>query len=194
MIKTGDVIENPITGERVEFLQTAQDTHGALLQFRLTVRPGGFVTAAHIHPYQEERFTVNTGTIRLQVNGVESLLHSGQESIIPPGTPHVWWNGGDDEMDTIVEFRPALRIAEFLSTFFALAQNGQTDAKGMPSMLQMAVIFRKYLPDCTPVASPALLKLLVGPLAWMGLLLGYKADNPYKLDVIEQETLAAGAD
>jgi quercetin dioxygenase-like cupin family protein len=194
MIKTGDVIENPITGERVEFLQTAEDTGGELLEFRLTVRPGGFVTAPHIHPSQEERFVVKSGTIKLQIDGQERLLHTGDEGLVPPGTPHVWWNGGDDEMDTIVEFRPALRLADFLATFFALAKAGKTDAKGMPNLLRMAVIFRKYLPETTPVFPALGMKIICGPVAWLGMLMGYKADNPYWTEMVVPGVAPAPAD
>jgi quercetin dioxygenase-like cupin family protein len=79
MKKAIDIITNPITGEKMEFLQTAQDTCGTLLQIMLTVQPGGFVAAPHIHPLQEERFAVQSGTIRLQVNGDEQLLGAGRK-------------------------------------------------------------------------------------------------------------------
>jgi hypothetical protein len=52
MVKTGDIIENPITGEKIRFLQTAEDTGGSLLQLPLVVKPCGLVAAAHIHPTQ----------------------------------------------------------------------------------------------------------------------------------------------
>jgi quercetin dioxygenase-like cupin family protein len=179
MVKTGDVIENPITGERVEFLQTAEDTGGELLQFRLVVQPGGFVTAQHIHPSQEERFMIKAGTIRLRIGKEERTLFAGEEGIVPPGTPHAWWNTGSEPFDTVVEFRPALRLADFLATFFALAKDGKTNAQGMPNLLRMAVIFRKYLPETTPVFPALGLKIICGPIARLGDWMGYLADNPY---------------
>jgi len=33
MAKTGDVIENPMTGERITFLKTTRETNGELLRF-----------------------------------------------------------------------------------------------------------------------------------------------------------------
>jgi hypothetical protein len=50
MARKGDVIENPITGEKIVFLQTAIDTNGEILEFDLFVKPGGYVAAEHIHP------------------------------------------------------------------------------------------------------------------------------------------------
>ena len=42
MAKQGDVIENPVTGERIVFRQTSADTNGELLQFELYLKPHGF--------------------------------------------------------------------------------------------------------------------------------------------------------
>jgi quercetin dioxygenase-like cupin family protein len=180
MIKTGDIIENPITSEKMEFLQTAEDTNGALLQVALLVKPGGFVAAPHIHPVQEERFFLNSGTIRLQVDGSEQLLSAGQEGVIPPGTPHVWWNAGQDNLEAIVEFRPALRTQDVLSTIFALARDGLTDAKGVPNLLQIAVMKRKYWDDMYLAKPPiAVQKLLFLSITWIGRLLGYHPDYPF---------------
>jgi hypothetical protein len=37
MSKKGDVIENPITGEKIVFLQTSKDTNGEILELDLFV-------------------------------------------------------------------------------------------------------------------------------------------------------------
>jgi mannose-6-phosphate isomerase-like protein (cupin superfamily) len=189
MIKKGDIIENPITGEKMEFLQTAEDTGGSLLKIMLTVKPNGFVAAPHIHPMQEERFLVKSGTIRLQTGGTESLLRANQEGLVPPGVPHVWWNGGADELKAIVEFRPALRTQDFLSTLFALARDGKTDKKGLPNLLQIAVIYRRF-GSLIFLAKPPIpiQKLLFSSIAWIGLLLGYQADYPYQSQQQVKET------
>ena len=60
----------------------------------------------------------------------ESLLSTGQESLVPCGTPHVWWNGGSDEMKALVEFRPALQIEDFFSALFALAAGWKNQPRG----------------------------------------------------------------
>ena len=41
MAYTGQSIENPVSGERIEFLRTAGDTDGELLEFELTLAPTG---------------------------------------------------------------------------------------------------------------------------------------------------------
>ena len=39
MAKAGDIIENPITGERITFLKTTQETNGELLRFEDVLPP-----------------------------------------------------------------------------------------------------------------------------------------------------------
>ncbi len=70
MAKAGDVIENPITGERITFLKTTGETGGELLRFEYILRPG-FTIPEHVHPHQEERHEVLSGTLRGRVGGQE---------------------------------------------------------------------------------------------------------------------------
>jgi len=62
MAFSGQVLDNPISGERFVFHQTADDTGGQLLAFDLVLAPDGQVPGGHVHPVQEERFQVQRGT------------------------------------------------------------------------------------------------------------------------------------
>ena len=50
MIRAGDSIVNPVTGERLVFELTSHDTGGAYTLFDTFVEPGGAVASAHVHP------------------------------------------------------------------------------------------------------------------------------------------------
>lgn len=63
MAKFGEVIDNPVTKERIIFRKAAQDTNGELLQFDDIMQVGGLGPPEHIHPHQEERFEVVSGTM-----------------------------------------------------------------------------------------------------------------------------------
>jgi hypothetical protein len=65
MAHAGQVLSNPVSGETIEFLQTAADTGGELLAIDLTLTPDGHVPGTHVHPVQEERFEVLSGTMSL---------------------------------------------------------------------------------------------------------------------------------
>jgi hypothetical protein len=65
MAKSGQVLENPRTGDQTIFYQTAQETDGAFVRFEER-RAGGFNgPPAHLHLHQEERFEVLEGTARI---------------------------------------------------------------------------------------------------------------------------------
>jgi mannose-6-phosphate isomerase-like protein (cupin superfamily) len=144
LIRTGDTIENPVTGERITFLATSVDTDGEAVVFETFVQPDGFVAAAHVHPKQEERFEVLSGTLALKVAGEEIITGPGETLTVPAGTPHRFWNAGDVEVRFRCEVRPALQFEQLLETMFALAADGKTNRKGMPNLLRLAVIARAH--------------------------------------------------
>lgn len=181
MIKAGETIENPVTGERMTFLVTGNETAGQFLQIDMAVKPGGFVAAEHVHPLQEERFLIKAGQITLRSAGRERAHNAGEEVTIPAGTPHVWWNSGKEQLRVVLEFRPAGRFDQFITSFFALAQIGNTDARGLPkNLLQLAVMFRAYSDVIYGVKPPlAVQKVLFTVLDPVGRFLGYRPDVPY---------------
>ena len=78
MIRKGDVIENPVTGERLLFLETSRETGGEYVLVECTVQPNGFVAAAHMHPYQTERFEIESGTVAFKLDGEEIVAGPGE--------------------------------------------------------------------------------------------------------------------
>src|SRR5262249_42481812 len=110
MIRSGDTIHNPVTGERITFLATSRDTNGEAVVIETVVQPHGFVAAAHVHPSQSERFAVDDGTLELKVGGERLFLEPGEIATVEPGTPHKFWNGGEDEVRFVCEIRPALQF------------------------------------------------------------------------------------
>jgi quercetin dioxygenase-like cupin family protein len=174
MIRTGDTIENPITGERVTFLATSVDTHGEAVVIETVVQPHGFVAAAHVHPAQSERFAVEAGTLGLEVGRKKLALAAGEVAIAEAGTAHRFWNAGDESVRFVCEVRPALRFEQLLQTMFALAADGKTNRKGMPNLLRLAVIARAYFDVVRLPFPPAVVQragLALG--APVGRLLGY---------------------
>ncbi|HET7767955.1 MAG TPA: cupin domain-containing protein [Chloroflexota bacterium] len=181
MARAGDVLEHPITGERIVVRRSALDTQGRLFELDIHVRPKGFVAAEHIHPLQEERFEILSGTLRGTAAGQPLAGGPGDRLVVPAGTPHLWWNAGEDELHVRGEVRPALRIERFFESFFGLAQDGKVSPKtGLPNPLQMAVIMRAYRNELILARPPRPVQTLVfAALAAIGKLLGYSADYPY---------------
>ncbi len=174
MIHAGDTIENPVTGERIVFRKTSRETGGQAVVIETFVQPNGFVAAAHVHPGQEERFEVLRGSVGFKVGRKKLVAGPGQRLTVPAGTPHKFWNAGDEVAQFVCEVRPALQFESLLETMFALAGDGKTNRKGMPNLLRLAVIANAHFDTVQLPFPPALLQrigLAMG--APVGRLVGY---------------------
>ena len=87
MASAGDVIENPIQGDRIVFRSTARETHGEALALEVFVSSGAAGSPYHIHPGQEERFKVIAGLIRARIDGRDHRFTTGDECVVAPGLP-----------------------------------------------------------------------------------------------------------
>jgi quercetin dioxygenase-like cupin family protein len=176
MIRAGDTIENPVTGERIVFHKTSRETNGEAVVIEAFVRPTGFVAAAHVHPNQDERFQILSGTVGFRLGDQKVELGAGERVTVAAGTPHAFWNAGDDEAHFVCEVRPALQFEQLLETMFALANDGRTNRKGLPNPLRLAVIANHHFDDVRLPFPPAWMQrmgLVLG--APIGRLLGYGA-------------------
>jgi quercetin dioxygenase-like cupin family protein len=145
MAYAGQLIENPRSGERITFRETAADTGGRLLVVDLELAPGGRMPAGlHVHPEQEERFEVVRGRMRFRMRGRRILVGPGQVVVVPPGVRHDWANAGDDPALVRVEIRPALAMERLSETAVALAREGRSFANGMPKPLDLALFVREF--------------------------------------------------
>ena len=175
MAYAGKEIKSPTT--RLVFKQTASDTAGELLQFEQFVTGNNPEVPEHIHPRQEERFVVLSGRMGVRVAGDERVLGPGEETIVPPGTPHTFWNAGDEELHHLVELRPALKSEAFFETVFGLQRDGKFPVEGEkrpPNPLQGALILTEYENYLAGIPI-SVQKILFPLLAFLGRLLGYKA-------------------
>lgn len=158
MANAGDVIYNPTTGQRLRFLATEAETHGDLFRAEGIFPPGAFAGVEHVHPHQDEHFDVVAGRAAFRLDGRERTIEAGHAIDVPAGTPHTFWNAGEDEMRVIFEFRPGLAdTARFYEVYFGFAQEGRVNAKGMPALLDVATVW----PDTAGHA------VLAKPPAWI---------------------------
>ena len=186
-------IENPVTGEVGVLIEAPSDTNGRRLISEVTVRPGGAVPGAHIHPSIDETFTVLRGRVGMRL-GDRTLIAPLNEPIhCPAGTVHDWWNAGDEEAVIRVEVTPGDRFLEMIANLFGLAQDGRTNARGMPNFLQL-VLFGQEFADVMRFVQgppPALLKVVTAVVAPVAHLLGYQGSYPEYLARLENASEAA---
>jgi quercetin dioxygenase-like cupin family protein len=157
------------------FLETSGETNGDLLRVEV-VLPPGFSMAEHVHPNQEERHEVLSGTLRARVGGQERDYEAGERVVGPPGVPHAWRNPSDrEELRMVSEHRPASHTEHMLETGFAIARDFEADKKGaLKHLLRAAVLLDEIKEDFhfTGVSMRALMAVFVA-LAPVGRLLGY---------------------
>ena len=175
MIRTGDTLQNPVTGELMQFLKTAADTNGEYVEIEVVVAPNGTVAAAHIHPYQTEEFTIVSGEVTFKAGKDEIVARAGETVVVEPGTPHKFWNAGTEDARFRCVISPALQFEQLIETMFSLAEDGKTNKKGLPNPLRLAVIANAHFADVRLPFPPAWMQkagLAIG--APLGSLLGYK--------------------
>jgi quercetin dioxygenase-like cupin family protein len=174
MFHAGDQIENPVTGERLVFHETSAETNGERVVFETIVQPGGFVAAAHLHPFQTERFEVLAGTVGMRRGKEKAEYRAGDVIVVESGTPHKFWNAGDDEARFVCTVTPALGFERLIATMYSLAAAGKTNRKGMPNPLRLAVIANHHFDDVRlPLVPHSLQKLGLALGAPTGRILGY---------------------
>ncbi len=154
MAQADETIANPMTGQRLTFLVCGEDSGGKLFRAEGAFPPGGFAGPEHVHRYQDEHFEVLAGNAAFNVQGTERVLVEGETIEVPAGTRHTFRNAGDDEMRVVFEFRPAPDSTErFYEVYFGFAQEGRVNAKAMPGLLDIALIW-PLVSDHAVLATP----------------------------------------
>jgi quercetin dioxygenase-like cupin family protein len=176
MAYTGQTIHNPVSGERIEFLRTAADTDGELLEFELELAADGRVPGAHVHPEQEERFHVLEGTMTFRLGLRKIVATAGESVVVPAGRMHKFANGGAETARVRVEVVPALDMEELLCTTAELAHEGKVMRSGMPKPVHLALFVRRFRREVrAPFPPAAVVQALLAPLAALARARGHAA-------------------
>lgn len=177
------IISNPVSGQSIRFLQTGSDTGGALLEMESSFAPRSLEPVSHYHPEQRETFTVLQGSIYVRINGTVKELKAGEQLNIKPNTAHSMWNPSATTAVVNWKVQPALSTEYFLETGMGLAAAGKVNAKGLPPVLQTALLLRKYKNVFRLAKPPYFLQRMVfGALAPVARVTGYKAVYAEYLD------------
>jgi quercetin dioxygenase-like cupin family protein len=166
-----DIIDNPLSGERIVIHRTAADTGGELLSWELTLAPGGRVPSSHAHPHQTEQFTVVDGRLTFRMGYRRRTVRAGQTVTVPPGTVHGFANPGRRPAVVLVEARPALDMQALLATAAALASAGRR-----PPLLDLALFVRDFRHEVrVPYVPVAAVRMVTGVVARLASLTGLDA-------------------
>ena len=136
----GQSIVNAETGQRMTFVRLDDEILEMSSVSPRTERP----EPRHTHPHQESSAAVRSGSLVFEVEGTERRVGPGESITIPAGARHTFWNDRDEAARCTQTFRPALGTAAFFETYAVLAERGELDEKGMPGLMQLAVMIPEF--------------------------------------------------
>ena len=184
MATTGQVLDNPCTGQRVIFHQLAADTGGQRLEFEWFVAPfKGRFPQEHVHLRLHEEYEILSGQAEYRRGGVQGRAGPGDVVDLPAQLAHVHpYSVSAEELHMrsrgwlpqpdARELDASVRLLEIA---VALAQQGKVDRDCNPSLLQAAVIAKDSL-SFVYVTQPPLMvqRIALTVLAPLARLLGYR--------------------
>ena len=154
---------NPATGETITFTATFEDREEDLVRFNWRSQPGGAITE-HLHPHQEERFTITAGEAHFTVNDEERIVGPGETIVIPVGVRHSESNPGTVTIEGIVELRPELPTRELHEAFGGLSSEGKTTSRGAPkNPLQLGATLWNFRQENRVTSPPPWVQNLILP-------------------------------
>ncbi len=176
------VILNPIVGQNIKFLQTANDTGGKLLEMEASYRPFSKEPRPHYHPFQEEDFTIIKGQMTVRLEGKILLLNENDTLHIPANTIHSMWNNSGRAAVINWKIQPALNTEQFFENASGLASDKKRSRR-MRSLLQRSLLANRYSNvfrlSKPPFFIQKILFIVLTPFAW---LVGYRASYKRYLD------------
>jgi mannose-6-phosphate isomerase-like protein (cupin superfamily) len=181
MATPGQTLQNPVTGERIVFRQTAHETGGRKVVIDHFLPPHTGTFAEHVQLNQEERFEILSGTATYRLNGVQSTALAGEVILVPAGMSHRNpWNESDRDLVFRHETIPDLGSEIFFESIFRLAQDGKTNHKGEVYPLQILVIGSGLESQTYVTHIPiAIQRVLIPLLGTIGRWLGYPPRYPF---------------
>jgi quercetin dioxygenase-like cupin family protein len=194
MVYAGEVLENPISGERITVLEVPTEENGDLFRFDWLLSPR-FSIPEHIHRWQEERHEIVSGTLRGCVGGRERDYGAGERVIAPAGVPHAWRNpNASEELHIISELQPSRGFEILAKTGFAIVWDLRNDRPGtIKHLLRAAILLDGSKDEFYPTAIPVpVWTALLAALAGMGGLLGYDPYDPEKGGSRAAKLMSAG--
>ena len=166
MASIGQQLENPVTGEKLTFVETAASTDGERVVVDLELVAGGKVPGVHVHPKQEEKFEVLQGTMKFRYGMKKIVAEAGETVVVPAGVIHDFRNAGDETAHVRVTISPALKMEEMFETNVALANEGKVMKSGMPKPLELALFVRKFEDEVkAPFPPHPVVRAVTAPLA-----------------------------
>lgn len=109
-----------------------------LVEFEITLVPGGLAPPPHLHPEQEEEWEVLAGRPSVFVDDAWRELAPGDSLVIPPGVVHTIRNRSQEPARVLDRHRPPVGFAAYIE---ALGRAGRAGSlRNASGALRLAVV------------------------------------------------------
>lgn len=128
-----ELVSDPVHRARYEF-----HPDGENMTVECWIEPGGGLPA-HLHPRQEERWSVVEGEIRFQLGDDKRVITAADgEMLVRPKTKHALSSSSARDAHLRCYVTPALGLEDFLTDSAAAARQGLFMKGGVPKSLEGA--------------------------------------------------------
>jgi mannose-6-phosphate isomerase-like protein (cupin superfamily) len=126
-------------------VESAADSGGKRIEFEITMPPDALGPPKHLHPRQDERWTVLEGELSVFVDGDWRTLGEGESLSVPPNVVHTLRNRSRG----VVRFRdvhePALDFQDYIESLHRQAAAGKITSRMTPStLIHGALVLRQH--------------------------------------------------
>ena len=154
MAFSGQIIHNPVSGERIQFLRTAEDTDGACSSSSCSSRRTARCPAPTCTRSRRSASTSLEGTMKFRLGLRKIVAGPGENVVVPAGARHKFANGGDTTARVRVQVEPALDMEQLLEHDRRARPRGPRAALGHAEAAAPGAV-RRALPARGPRAVPA---------------------------------------
>jgi quercetin dioxygenase-like cupin family protein len=155
---------------------SAAETGGARSQVQVTLPPRPVTPPPHIHPGQEETYTVTDGKLDVLVERAWRTLGPGESVSIPAGTVHTFRNRSGENVTFRAVHTPALAFERYLERLYWLcAMNRIRGRRDLTSLLYTSLLLDTHRQDQVLAGSGA--RVAVRAMAQVARLLRLRVDR-----------------
>jgi quercetin dioxygenase-like cupin family protein len=154
---SSEIIRDPVHRSRYSFRRDGEN-----MTVETWIEPGGGLPP-HLHPRQEERWSVLDGKIQLRLGKERRVIGPEDgEVLVRPGTVHGFRSVSDSDTHMSCYVTPALGLEEFLTDSAAAAQQGLILRGDIPRGIRgarwAATFLKRHQDDVVMTWPPAILQ------------------------------------
>lgn len=156
-------IDNGV-GERLTFLRRVAGPNGDRLEVENEVSPGKG-PPMHVHHYQDEGLTVQSGRIGYQRPGQAAQFGGpGDTLAFKAGEPHKFWNAGTESLRCTGYIEPPDNVEYFLQQIY---ESQRSTGSARPNPFDAAFLSRRYRDEFGMLEIPSFIQRVVFPILVM---------------------------